>query len=314
MKRSIAFSLVLLISVILSACGGAALNAPEPAMSEEYLQVAPSVGAPILAERGAVADMAPSSGFGGSPAPEAASSERLVIQNANLTIVVPDPSASVDEISALAEDLGGFVVTSYVYQSTFGEARIPADQASITIRVPAESLQDALQSIKEGATEVRSENISGQDVTAEYTDLESRLRNLEAAEAQLREILASATRTEDVMLVFNQLTQVRGEIEIIRGQMRYYEDSARYSAISVEILPDVADQPLQIGGWRPEGTAKEAVEDLIRGLQALGDLLIRFGICGVPFLLIFGLPAWLVIRAIVRRRRKKTSAPAQPSA
>jgi hypothetical protein len=237
--------------------------------------------------------------------------ERLVIRTANLTIVVTDPAASVEAISQLAEELGGFVVSSNIYQSTFGEARILAEQASITIRVPVEDLQQALQRIKQDVTEVRSESLSGQDVTAEFTDLESRLRNLEAAEAQLREIMASAIRTEDVMSVFNQLTQVRGEIEMIQGQMSYYQESAAFSAISVDLLPDVAEQPLQIGTWRPEGTAKDALEDLIRGLQQLGDLLIRFGICGLPFLLIFGLPTWLVIRAIRRRRARKAQTVSQ---
>jgi len=306
MKKRIALGVLMMSLPVLAACG-AALNASQPSISEEYLQVAPNVGAPMEAGRAAVGDAAQSGGFAGAPSAAPASAERLVIQNASLTIVVPDPSARVDAIAALAAELGGFVVSSNVYQSTFGEARILADQASVVIRVPADDLPEALRRIKEGASEVRNESISGQDVTAEYTDLESRLRNLEAAEASLREIMASATRTEDVMLVFNQLTQVRGEIEIIRGQMRYYEESTRFSAISVDVLPDVADQPLQIGSWRPEGTAKDALEDLVRALQDLGDLLIRFGICGVPFLLIFGLPAWLVIRAILRRRAKKAT-------
>ncbi len=306
MKKRIALGLIVLIAVVLSACG-AAMQAPQ--LSEEYAPVAPSVGAPAEMER-AASDAAMSGGFAGAPAAAPANAERLVIQNASLTIVVADPSARVQAIADLAEEMGGFVVSSNVYQSTFGEARVLANQGNIVIRVPSEDLHEALRRIKEGASDVRNESINGQDVTAEYTDLESRLRNLEAAEASLREILASATRTEDVMLVFNQLTQVRGEIEVIRGQMRYYDESVRFSAISVDVLPDAADQPLQIGSWRPEGTAKEALADLIRGLQSLGDLLIRFGICGVPFLVIFGVPAWLVIRAIVRRRSKKAAAKA----
>ncbi len=305
MKKRIALGVLVLSVPVLAACGAAMRSAELPVSGE--MPVAPAIGAPVEMERALISDAA-GPGFAGATSAAPASADRLVIRNASLTIVVPDPSARVEAIADLAEELGGFVVSSSVYQSTFGEARVLADQASVVIRVPADDLLEALRRIKEGASEVRNESTSGQDVTAEYTDLESRLRNLEAAETSLREILASATRTEDVMLVFNQLTQVRGEIEIIRGQMRYYEESSRFSAISVDILPDVADQPLQIGGWRPEGTAKDALEDLIRGLQSLGDLLIRFGICGIPFLVIFGVPAWLVIRGIVRRRAKKSAA------
>ncbi len=242
--------------------------------------------------------------YGGGLAAAAAQVERMVIQNAYMTVVVPDPAKSVDDIGRMAEDMGGYVVSANVYQSTFGVAQVLAYQASITVRVPAERLDEAMDQIEAAATEVRSRNVSSQDVTSEYVDLESQLRNLRAAEEQLREILASATKTEDVMMVFNQLTQVRGEIERIQGQMRYYEESARLAALSVELLPDVAEQPLQIGKWRPEGVAKEALEDLVRALQWLGSALIRFGILYLPLLAIFGVPIWLVVRAIRRRRRK----------
>ena len=272
--------------------------------------VAPEVSAPSegegLVSRGAMSDVlsAEAPAYGAALLPQAAPVERMVIQNANMTAVVPDPARAVDDISRMAEEMGGYVVSANVYQSTFGVAQVLAYQASITIRVPAERLDEAMDQIEAAASEVRSRNVSSQDVTAEYVDLESQLRNLRAAEEQLREILASATKTEDVMMVFNQLTQVRGEIERIQGQMRYYEESARLAALSVELLPDVAEQPLQIGKWQPQGVAKEALEDLVRALQWLGSALIRFAILWLPLLAIFGVPVWLVVRAIRRRRRK----------
>ena len=76
------------------------------------------------------------------------------------------------------------------------------------------------------AVEVRDEKVSGDDVTAEYVDLSSRLKNLEAAEEQLRDILARAEKTEDVLAVFNQLTAIRGEIEQVKGRMQYLSQSA----------------------------------------------------------------------------------------
>ncbi len=183
-----------------------------------------------------------------------------------------------------------------------------ATQGTITVRVPADRLDEALQAIKADVIEVRSENISGEDVTQQYVDLQSRLRNLEAAEEQLQEIMGSATTTEDVMMVFNQLVQVRGEIESVKGQMQYFEQSARLSAVTVELIADAAAQPLEIAGWRPEGTAKAAVETLIRTLQFLADAGIWAVICVVPIGVILGLPVYFVVRAL-RRRRKVAKAP-----
>lgn len=242
---------------------------------------------------------APAAGF----AADVATAERVVIQTANLTLVVPDPAASAAEIARLANEMGGFVVNSNVTQTTFSEVGVTANRGSIQIRVPAERLEEALERIKSGATEVRGENISGQDVTQEFTDLQSSLRNLEAAEEQLLEIMGSATDTEDVLRVFENLRQVRQEIEITKGRIQYLSESARLSSISVDLIPDAAEQPLQIGGWRPVGTAREAFTALLRALRFLGDTAIWTAICVLPVGLILGVPSYFVGRTIVRRRR-----------
>ncbi len=168
-------------------------------------------------------------------------------------------------------------------------------------------MNEALDKIKEGTVEVRSENISGQDVTQEYTDLESQLRNLEAAEEDLREIMGSLTKAEDVLRVYENLRQVRQEIEIIKGRMQYFEQSARLSAISIELLPDVVSQPLQIGRWQPEGTAKEALQALIKALQFLANATIWIVIYVLPVLLLLSIPFWVIRWIIIRRRVRKVT-------
>jgi hypothetical protein len=229
--------------------------------------------------------------------------ERLVIRNADLTIVVTDPAKSAQRIGQMAETMGGFVVSSNIYQTTY-DSGIRADRANITIRVPADRLDEVLEDVKDDAVEVRNESISGQDVTQEYTDLQSQLRNLEAAEEELINIMDRAIDAEDVLDVFEHLRQVRNEIEVIKGRIQYFEESARLSAVSVDLIADAAAQPLQIGRWQPEGTAKAAVEALFEALRFLGDAAIWVGICVLPIGLLFGIPGWLVFRAIRRRRRR----------
>jgi hypothetical protein len=297
MNRLFTITLLLLLSLGMVACAAPAMRQSEGGFPIE---------APVV-EKAAEDDMvfgAPSSESVSSiPSPEEVI-ERLVIRNANLTIVVTDPSQSVEDINQMAQEMGGFVVSSNIYQTTFDDT-VVAFRASISIRVPAERLDEALSQIKDDAMEIRNENISGQDVTQEYTDLKSQLRNLEAAEEELLEIMDASTQAEHVLDVFEHLRQVRSEIEITKGRIQYYEESARMSAISVEIIPDVAARPLQIGRWQPEGTAKAAVEALINTLQFLGDAVIWGLICVVPVGVILGLPAWFVTRTIVRRRKLK---------
>lgn len=235
--------------------------------------------------------------------------DRLVIKTANLSIVVDDTAKTVADITRLAESLGGYVVSLNTTKSTYGPQAQVAEQASMTIRVPSAKLDDTLNQLKGYAVDVNNESVAGQDVTSEYTDLQSRLTNLEAAEKQLQSIMEEATKTEDVLAVYNQLVATREQIEVIKGQMKYYSESAAMSAITLDIQPNIATQPIEVGGWRPEGVAKQALADTVRFLQNFTDDVIYFAIARLPFLLIFGIPALLLLRWAWRRSRKATVKP-----
>jgi hypothetical protein len=245
----------------------------------------------------AQATAAPADGAPGQPA-----LPRMIIRNAEMTLVVTDTQSKLGEIARIASDYNGFIVS----QST---SKYNNDiQANVMLRVEAAQLDVALNRIRKLAVEVRSENVSGNDVTAEFVDLQSQLKNLEAAEAQLQKIMERAEKTEDVMTVFNQLTQVRGQIDQIKGRMKYLSESAAMSAITLNLLPDQPSQPVEVAGWRPEGVAKRAIEALISALQGLVNLGIWLVIFVLPILLLLSLPIVLLglgVRSFIRRRRAK---------
>jgi hypothetical protein len=303
MYKKVSFALVIL-SLLLASCGGSTQglrSAAQPDVVTEMMNVeAPSAPA-AEGEKGAY-----------SLDQTAASSDRLVIKNASLSMAVDDPLKSRDNIAHMAESMGGFVVTADMYQQTLSNgAQVP--QVSMTIRVPAERLDEALTTIKaETDQPIISENASSQDVTAEYTDLNSKLVNLQAAEKQLQEIMGSATKTEDVLAVYSQLVSVREEIELIKGQMMYYEQSAKLSSVSVQLIANAAMQPITIAGWQPGGVAKQALQSLIHTLQSLANFAIRLTILYIPVLLIIFLPIALIIWGIVslvKKMRKAKKAP-----
>jgi hypothetical protein len=313
MSKKFALILCLFLALSLSAClGQRASIAPEVIVEEKYVVdtgfpapvEAPGYGADMVlrdmsAEQYAVTDSTANT-----------SSERLVIKDAYLSLSVVNPAKSLDAVIALAEEMGGYVVTSNLYQ-TYTSTGVQVPQASVTIRIPADKLDEALKEIKAGATTVISENISGQDITSEYTDLKSRLTNLQNAEAQLTKIMENATETEDVLAVFNQLVWVREQIEVIQGQLKYYDQAVAYSAINVELMADEALQPINIGGWKPAGIVKDAIERLVRALQWLAEVLIRLVITVLPILLLIGLPIYFILRAVTKRRRAKKAAQIQ---
>ena len=232
---------------------------------------------------------------------------RLVIKNADLAIVVTDPKSDMVRITKLANEMSGYVVSSNLYQSYYGPNNVEVPEATITIRVPSARLDEALTRIKEEAVEVDYENVTGLDVTSEYVDLQSRLAAKEAAEEKLLEILEDADETEDVLAVYNQLQMIQTEIEALKGQIKYYEQSASLSSISVRLIAEAGAQPIEIGPWTPQGAAKEAIQDLILFFQNFVDFLIYFVLSILPSLILVAIPLYLVFlvgREAYRRFRK----------
>jgi hypothetical protein len=304
--------------------GGAFLGACAPRAEAPVEKV-------ISQEADARQFLAPAAGAPEAPLPEqpqgdfasasTVSVERMVIKNANLSIIVKSPAESVEAISKMADEMGGYVVSANLYK-TRSESGNEVPRGSITIRVPAEKLNDALKQIKALSTEAPlSETIDSQDITNEYTDLESRLRNLKDTEEQLRKIMDEAFTTEDVLKVYNQLTQVREQIEVIEGQMKYYRESAALSAISTELIAEEAVEPLSIGGWKPVGVARDALQALINALRVIVNVFIWVVIFVLPVLsilyVIFVLPVVAFVRYLRKRRKNRKvqntpPAPPQP--
>jgi hypothetical protein len=232
--------------------------------------------------------------------------ERKVIKNASLTVVVADPVKSMDEISKMAEQMGGYVVSLNAYQ-TDGPNNVTVPEGNISIRVPAEKLDEALTLIKENSVEVRSASVSGQDVTDQYVDLQSRLSAKLATEKKLLEFLEQAETTEDALAVYAQLQIIESDIEVLKGQIKYIDQSAALSSISVTLIAEAGTQPIEIGGWELKGTANEAVQDLIQFTQNFTQSLIRLFLYILPALVLLAIPVYLIFlggRAVYRRVRK----------
>ena len=310
---------LLLVSLLLAGC-----SVTPMAASESYAPMAGSGGVsfdePAAAYEGEAAyeeQAAYDANISSVPA-----QKRMVIENADLSIVVVDPETKMQAISAMAERMGGFVVSSNLFETYLSDGNT-APEGSLTIRVPAENLKEALAEIKEGIVELKSETRSGQDVTQEYTDLASRLKNLENTERQLNNILEQAEKTEDVMLVFNQLTEIREQIELIKGQMQYYEQSAALSAINIRLIAEETVKPIEIGGWKPEGVVRDAVQALVNFLKGFFEFIVWLVIVFLPAAILIILSVgtvlfvlWRIVRwlwrLLFKGKAKAANAAAKP--
>jgi hypothetical protein len=305
-SRIVIYSLVIL-AFLLASCSAAATPAPAP---EVITNPANGASAPIAP--GAVGGAADSFSGAKGNAAQPPAADRLVIKNADLTIAVADPLSAMTAVMNLANTMGGFVVSSKSYktQSKDGSS-LP--QATVSVRVPAAKLDDALAAIHklvaDPKTDIQSENISGQDVTADYVDLQSRLTSLQATETKLNNIMDSATKTEDVLTVFNQISSINQQIEQVKGQIKYYEDSSAMSIINVQLLALAGVNPISIGGWQPVGVVRDAFQALINVGQGLLVALIWLVIFFVPIFLVFFFPGRWIWRAYKRRQARGYAQP-----
>ena len=304
MKRSL-FVIGIIAMLALAACAPAATPAPTVANG-------PVLGGAVPAPQESLAqssDTTKSTGQNPAGAPTdntTTNTTRLVIQTADLSIVVNDVNARVQTIQDMVKAMGGFVVSVNISQ-TYASDGIKVPQAQIVVRVPQASLDDALTQIKKGVVDVQNETRSGQDVTDQYVDLQSRLTAKEAAADQLTKIMQDATKTQDVLAVYAQLEQIDSDIEVLKGQIKYTEQSAALSSISVNIIAAETIQPIVVAGWKPQGVARDALRDLISFWQGFIDFLIRFFLYLLPLLITIGIPIFLAIlflRWIFRITRK----------
>lgn len=210
--------------------------------------------------------------------------ERLIIRNGEISIVVEDPLATQKEIEQMTAEMtaeGAFVVSS----SVDGSAAEGLPYVHLAIRVPAKNFDKTMERLTGMAVEVRYKRASAQDVTAEYVDLQARLEALETARQRLLQIMQESTTTEALLLAEKELTAREADLEAIKGRMQYLSESAQLSSITIELIPDALSQPV-VAGWRPSETVRRSFDILVNGSRAFADFLILFVIAILPWLLL----------------------------
>jgi hypothetical protein len=162
------------------------------------------------------------------------------------------------------------------------------------------------------AVTVNSRQLTRDDVTDQYSDVDAQIRNLEATEEELRAMLQEVrerpnSTTEDIMSVYRTLTEVRGQIETLRGRKNMWDNLVALSTIDVTLTPDSANLPVVEEGWRPAGVAREAQRALVSAVQVLGNVVIWLGIFVLPLVLLALIPLAILIwflRWVFRRLSK----------
>jgi hypothetical protein len=204
-----------------------------------------------------------------SSPPPTETQNRLITKESYLSLVVKNVSSTQKKILEKTEKMGGFMVQSY-----FDNPQ-EAASATITVRIPAKKLDQALAEFKKLAVKVVSENLSGTDVTEEYTNIEARLATLYKTKTKFEEIMQKASRIQDILEVQRELINLQGQIDALVGQKQYLEKSAALAKITIYLSTDELTLPYApTDNWSPKLVFKQAVRSLILVLRKIATVLI----------------------------------------
>ncbi len=309
--RFLRYGLLIVLLLAAAACGAprteqsmevAAMRAPAAEMAGANMDSGAETSAGAMGEDATVAT-ANDSFQDGVPL------ARKIVARATMTLVVEDTDAIVNTLQQKLDAIGGYVAQANLYRNSYGgDERL---QGTMTVRVPAASLEALMAELEQMAVDVQNKTISREDITDQYSDAEARLRNLEATEVELREMLAEVrakpnAKPDDILTVYQHLTDIRGQIEQVQGRKNMYDNLVGLSTLELTLTPNWTTIPVIEEGWQPAQTLRNASRELVSALQDLADGAIWLIVFLLPILILIFIPLtiiFLLLRAGVRRLR-----------
>ncbi|MHB1376426.1 MAG: DUF4349 domain-containing protein [Candidatus Humimicrobiaceae bacterium] len=311
MKKSLFYVLLILISmvflsfVILSGCSSSTSADNTEPVSREKLSNAQQTLTTGAAETSAAGtDQAEAGAAQDQTGSNLPAIQPKIIKSAAVSLEVAKGTfeESMAKVAKTAEVLGGYVSTTESYSDADGNLT----SGRVIIRVPGDKFNTAIDDIKK-AGELKSISITGQDVTQEYVDLASRLKNFEAQEKILLGLMDKSTNVADSIEVQKELSNVQGEMEVIKGRMNYLDNLVGFSTVDTYIAEPAVAPPVEAGGF--VNAVKRGVEGAVKVLNGLAFFLIAIS----PILVLAAivlLIIWLSIRSRNKKRAQRKAAAA----
>ena len=241
---------------------------------------------------------APGDSYVGEPSlptsPAAPAGVSKIVKTGSLSLLVKNVDEAAAAITQLRVTLMG-----QPGNENFAEYGGGGKRGDITIWIPSDKFDEAMMTVKHLALRVDNESVNVQDVSAQYTDLQSRLKNLKAAEEQYLIILKQSGKISDILSVTRELNQTRAEIEQTQGQMDYLSRQVALSSIHVSLTQEAIPGTVVSNEWRPVTVIKAAwrntLSDLTDAIDLFLVLLVRLPIL-ILYLLFWAVVIWICYR------------------
>lgn len=238
--------------------------------------------------------------------PEVKDTQRKLIRNVNLDVETENFDELLFNIETKTSELGGYIEESYTYNGSNYYGR-GSRNASLTIRIPAEKLNDFLSNVEE-VSNVVSRNESVTDVTLQYVDMESHKKVLQAEQERLLELLERAETIEDIITLESRLSDVRYQIESMESQLRTMDNQVSYSTVYLAV-----DEVAKLTPVQEQSVWQKISMGFAGSLYNIGNGFVDFGIgfmIALPYLILWVViivVIVLIVRTVIKRSIRKNA-------
>lgn len=239
-------------------------------------------------------------------------SGRKLIRNVNLSVETVEFDQLLKSLTDQVGTLGGYVEQSDISGNSLNYRNEPSNRyASLTVRIPLDKVDGFIAEVEKGGN-VTNKSESTQDVTLQYSDLESRKKSLTVEQDRIWALLEKADTLEAVISLESRLSEIRYELESMESQLRMYDNQVEYSTVYLNIN-EIRD-PAEFTPTKQVGTMERIQNGFSQNLKAITQGLTNFFIWLVtssPFWIPLAVIA-LAVMVVVRRRNRKLREPLNP--
>ncbi len=312
MKRNVICALLAVLlsaGLLFTACAARSAAPAEDQSASAAYAPAPAAGPGFGAAEAADSAKAESDQQSNAPVEMPQDADvRKIVYNAYMSVTADDPAAALQLLTEKTQALGGYLSGSYTTNDELG-----AVSCSATLKVPADKLETLVAAAGD-IGKVNSYQLSSDDISLSYYDIQARLGSAEAEEAQLLELLKSSKTVEEVLAVRESLARVRSDIESYRGQINLWDNLVAYATLDITVnrtpRAAVEGEGELIALWKASDVGKKMSLGFQNSLRfvvnAVGAIGIFLAYALVPVGLVLGVV--FGIRAILRATAGKRSA------
>lgn len=269
---------ILFISFVFFACSGNKDKVENAGMKSDNNQTPASQ----------IANTSESNDGSGEPLPNPM--EQKLIKNGQVSFKVKSLFDTKENIKKILSTYNGYIAK----ENSFGAKENPSE--NLTIRISNKTFDIFLEQVLAGAEEIESKNIDIEDVTAQFVDIETRLKNKKQLEKKYQELLAKATNMDDILKIEKEINIIREDVEACEGRLKYLSNQVTYSTITIHYF-EQRTSGFNLGG------------KLGRAVSSGGYVFLEFIIIVVnlwPLWALGGLIWFLIVKTIKRTKSKNT--------